>query len=99
MHNIAQRKAFDILCQGAVQATMSFAHLVPRYTHEYPWQHSQRVSLMLRRLMRYLDNVKSEWKLVRVSKRGQSGLYQLQKRSLVSPGASNDHYSVQEKAR
>jgi len=73
----ACRQAFQILKRGAVQTTDSFYNCLPRKADDKPWSHKQRMSLMLRYLRDDLIERESEYRLVRLSRQGESGLYQM----------------------
>jgi hypothetical protein len=75
------RRAFEILRLGAAQPRSTFDHLIERKdTDFYHSTHFVRVGRMLIELGELLDVVESRWKLVRISRRGQEGLYRLVKR-------------------
>lgn len=71
------QRAFEILKDGACHPTVGFSHLVRRKPTDAPWEHTQKITIMLKRLQRFLDAVEHQKKLVRLSKRGERGLYQL----------------------
>lgn len=82
-------QALAMLKQGAVQPTESFMSCLPTKKDDEEWSHRVRVVGMLTSLGQLLDMFDSRWKLVNVARKGQAGLYQLQKRDLFEIPATN----------
>lgn len=76
--------AMLILSDGAVHPTEEFLVLVDKRTTDQPWSQRARTVGMMTVLAKILDFTNNQLKLVQVAQRGQSGLYQLQRRDFFS---------------
>ncbi len=75
------RRALAMLEDGSTQTTRAFKPLVSNVGH--PYDVHVRVLHLLARLKKQLNDANSVWMLKRLSKRGQRGLYKLEKRNPV----------------
>ena len=81
--------AMMILSDGAVHRTEEFLVLVDKRLTDHPWSQRVRTVGMLTVLGKILDFTNNQLKLVQVAQRGQSGLYQLQRRDFFSMPSVN----------
>lgn len=75
-------KAFALLSDHAPHCTTEFLFLVPLKPGEMHWQRTQRATILLGRLRANLDEIGHPFQLVRLSKRGERGVYRLTKRKV-----------------
>ncbi len=83
------RRAMALMEDGSAQTTRAFKSLVSNVGHPYDVHAS--ILKLLARLKKQLNDANSRLMLVRLSKRGQRGLYKLVERRHITHDRTQEH--------
>lgn len=88
-------QAMMILQDGRVHPTEDFLPLVQKLASDREWSHRSRTVGMMTLLGKVLDFTNNQLRLVQLAKKGQCGLYQLQRRAFFHVPPVNQYVHEQ----